>query len=399
VSATAGPTPAHERSGLVDVLRALALLGILAVNLEFLASSVDEGWARPEYGGALDRAARAAVVALLQLKSYLVFALLFGYGAAAMLARSGDAAFRPRYLRRMAALAVLGVLHATLLFAGDILLSYALLGLLLLPARRASTPRLLRLAVVVYAGGAVLVLLLALLVATGEPTAAGDTAEVYAHGSFLDVAAHRLAEWPAILLVLAFVQWPGALAMFLVGMAMHRTGVLSRPEQARPLLRRLVRVALPVGLAGGAAAGALTLVAGDGQTGAAAGLGLLVQSLLAPALALGYVGLAGLAVGTRPWSRLVRALGPLGRMSLTAYLAESLVCSGLFNGYGLGWYGEVGPAGSLLVAVAVWSALAVVAAAWFRGFEHGPAEWLLRWATYARRPRLRRTRRDVTSVA
>jgi uncharacterized protein len=71
-------------------------------------------------------------------------------------------------------------------------------------------------------------------------------------------------------------------------------------------------------------------------------------------------------------------------MSLTAYLAESLACSLIFAGYGLGHFGEVGPARAVLVCLALWLALAAFAGLWFRRFALGPAEWVLRAVTYGR---------------
>jgi uncharacterized protein len=383
-----GPLRAAERHDVVDVLRALALLGILLVNVEFLASTVDDGWARPEFGGTLDLVARAAIVALVQLKAYLVFALLFGYGAAIMLRRApDDRTFVRRWRRRMAALGVLGVLHAILLFVGDILLSYALLGLLLLPFRRASVRRLLVAALVTFAVGSLLIALLAALLALADPdtgASTSDAARVYAQGSFADVAGQRLEELPSVLLVLVFVQWPGAFAMFLLGLAAARTGVLARPAEARQLLRRGVRIALPIGLAGGVAAGLLAVAEPERSDGPTAALGLLVQSLTAPFLALGYVAVAALASTRAGWRGAAGVLQPRGRMSLTAYLAESLACSLIFAGYGLGHFGEVGPADAVLVCLALWLALASFAWLWFRRFALGPAEWVLRAVTYGR---------------
>src|SRR5262245_36246875 len=198
-----GPLRRAERHDVVDVLRALALLGILLVNVEFFASTVDDGWARPEFGGTLDLVARAAIVALVQLKAYLVFALLFGYGAAIMLQRApDDRTFVRRWRRRMAALGVLGVLHAILLLVGAILLSYALLGLLLLPFRRAPVRRLLAAALATFAAGSLLIAVLALLLAVADSDAAtstSDAARIYAEGSFADVAGQRLEELPGVL--------------------------------------------------------------------------------------------------------------------------------------------------------------------------------------------------------
>jgi uncharacterized protein len=308
-----------------------------------------------------------------------------------MLQRAGDRVFLPRYLRRLAMLAVLGVLHAVFLFVGDILLSYALLGLMLLPCRNWSNARLVRAAIAAFAVGLLLIVALGALIAAApeQATHGSELARVFATGSFSEVAAERISMLPDVLLTLSMVQWAAAFAMFLLGMVLARTGVLAHPEAHRPLLRRLARLALPLGLAGGGVAGLLSIAAGPHVTGAFAAASVIVQWIFAPALTLGFVGLVGLATGRGWWPSVQRWLGPAGRMSLTVYLGQSVACSLLFDGYGLGLHGEVGPAAASLVALAVWAGALVFARLWFTRFRFGPAEWLLRTATYARRQPLR----------
>jgi uncharacterized protein len=154
-------------------------------------------------------------------------------------------------------------------------------------------------------------------------------------------------------------------------------------------MRRLARMVLPIGLAGSALAAALVVAAGAQVTGGLVGAGLFVEWLFAPAVTLGVVGLLGLATARRWWPAVERVVGPAGRMSLTIYLGQSVVCSLLFDGYGLGLHGELGPAGAVAIAVAVWAVGLVLARLWFTRFRFGPAEWLLRTATYARRQPLR----------
>ena len=90
------------------------------------------------------------------------------------------------------------------------------------------------------------------------------------------------------------------------------------------------------------------------------------------------------------WSHALRWLAPAGRMALSNYLAQSLVCTLLFYGYGLGWFEQMGRAWQLLFAVALFAAQVALSRAWLRHFRFGPMEWLWRAITYWRWPPLRR---------
>lgn len=174
--ASVPPTPLApaEREHAVDVLRGLALLGIVIVNMEYYAQPLLSGWV--ESTGGLDGAARWLSIALFQAKSYLVFSLLFGYGLGIQLARSAasGAPLGRRYARRMVGLFLLGTLHAVLLFAGDILMAYAVLGALLWPLRRVGERELL------FVAGALAALtaLGALLLGAGTITEGGLAATI-----------------------------------------------------------------------------------------------------------------------------------------------------------------------------------------------------------------------------
>ncbi|MGI8441196.1 MAG: hypothetical protein ACR2NV_13555 [Thermoleophilaceae bacterium] len=117
-----------ERMVVLDVLRGVA--GILVVNMPFVATPgiVDPDFLTRELPGAVDRAARWLVTFLAEGKFYPLFSFLFGYGFAVQLSRDAPGSPRRRYVRRLAGLLLLGLAHVTLLWAGDILAIYAVLG-------------------------------------------------------------------------------------------------------------------------------------------------------------------------------------------------------------------------------------------------------------------------------
>lgn len=310
-------TTAVPRHALVDALRGLALFGILVVNLEFIAVAPFRGW--EGFDQWWDLGARWVTITFFQLKSYLVFALLFGYGLSIMIGRRDDEGFRARYLRRMAVLLVLGLLHAVFLFVGDILVSYAILGALLLGVARWPARRLLRLAAALYAIAIATVGLVALEIAAGSAEATGEDARalVYAEGSFLEVARQRLEDLPIALGVIGVLNWASIGAAFCVGVVIGRGDVLSNPARHQFSARRLALWCLPVGFGLSGLAGVLTLSANERTSGAGPALGLLIENVAAPIAVAGVV--AGLVVASQTgwWPSLERRVTAGGRSSLS----------------------------------------------------------------------------------
>jgi uncharacterized protein len=375
-----------ERQSGVDALRGIALFLILFVNLEFLSQTLDEGWDQPQFAGVLDQSAHWLLVAVFQLKAYLIFALLFGYGLAIQVRRASDTpGLRRRYRRRMVGLLVLGFTHGAFFFAGDILMIYGVVGLALWWFRDAAPLTLLRAAVGIYVAGLVLVATI--------PFDAGPSRDVdairdtYANGSFVDVAGQRLEDLAVAQSFNVVVQGASVLAFFLIGLALGRENVFAAPERHTRLLRWLTVVALPIGLAGCSIAATLGAIRGWNDDAA-----FVVQALSGPFSALGYVGAFGYLLATGRARGLVRLAAPVGRMSLTVYLAESLVASLIFNGYGLGFYGSAGPFAGLILSIAIWLAFVPFERLWLTRFRFGPAEWLLRSWTYGCRQPLRAAR-------
>ncbi|MDH3225818.1 MAG: DUF418 domain-containing protein, partial [Thermoleophilia bacterium] len=332
------PTTRRERHRLVDALRGFALLGILVVNTEFFFQPIPVGW--DGYDGPGDIAARWIVAAFFQAKFYLLFSLLFGYGLSIQLdraARSGSD-LRPRYLRRMAGLLVLGAAHAVLLFVGDILFLYALVGTAAYALRHASTGRLVRIGVTVYAVSSVfwlLVGLAAVLVDPAPATASAESVRIYTDGGLSEVVGEHFREWLEIFPAILVAQGPSAFALLLIGVALARGDWLSSADRHRALAKRILLVATPVGVAGGAVAATLSATGSTG--GGAQTLGFAVQFTFAPALTAAYVAALMLLLGPRP-PRAFAWLEAGGRMSLTVYLSQSIIATTLAYSYGAGLF-------------------------------------------------------------
>ncbi|MGW2625931.1 DUF418 domain-containing protein [Micromonospora taraxaci] len=376
----------------VDALRAVALLLILIVNIAFFSSGYSFHLVPdPAYDSWGDQAVRWLVELLFAMKAYLLFSFLFGYSFTLQLdsaARRG-VDFAPRFRRRLAGLFVLGILHAVLLFQGDILATYALLGLVLLGMRRVTVGTAVRAAVLLTGGIGFVVALAAvggaqLVTDPAAALAAGQQSTEALQGGIGSVIAEHVRQLPAMVGTL-LVQGPLAFSAFLFGYAAGRRGLLTDVAGNRQLLRRVQQLGYPIGLAG-----AVIFAAGGGTanlTGLAAGV------LTAPLLAAAYAATLLQFFQTTRGRRVVAVVAPAGRMSLSNYLGQSLLCVLVFTGVGLGLAGTAAPAVVLLIAVAIYGAQLAASAVWMARFRYGPMEWLLRAWTEQRWPRIRAANR------
>lgn len=400
--AAPAPLPDHERIHLLDVLRGVAILGILLANVaifsgyQFLVPA--QAAALP--GAALDRVSLFLSHVLVHGKFYSLFSLLFGIGVAVQVERATarEAEFAPRFRRRMTALMGIGLLHAVFLWSGDILTVYALMGLLMLPFLRlrqrallAWALALLALPVVAYA---------AMLAASmPDPFAALESGEgppileqvgaAFLDGSYASMlwgnAVLLAGRWVELFLTLRF---PRVLGMFLLGFWLARRGVFRDAADHLPLFRRWlwagVLVALPANLLLAALMERVSYLPASWP-------GLLESAAYAlgvPLLCLGYVG--ALAMLHQRAGRLLTPFAAVGKMALTNYLLHSAVCVTLFYGIGFGLYGRVGLTTSLLIGLIIFAAQLPLSAWWLGRFNYGPVEWVWRQATYGRRFPLRR---------
>lgn len=407
-TAAAAPLAAGARLIQVDILRGFALFGILLVNMALFKAPAIVQAAAPVTASPLDQLAAHAINLFAEGKFFTLFSFLFGFGFATQLlwAQERGQPFVPRYTRRLLVLLLIGIAHATLLWYGDILVTYALLGFVLLLFRNQSPRALLIWAFALLAGmtlllGAAIAFIeiqradplsgRALLVAEREQLTsaraevARDTA-LYRDGSYVEMVATRTLA-PVGLIFNLLTQGIPVLAMFLLGLYVGKRGILTNIEQHRTLLRRVRFWGLALGLPLSA-----LLVFGQAQLSPFAQLAalLLAHSLTGPLLALGYAATIVLLHEQPRWHAPLAPLGAAGRMALTNYLLQTVICTTLFYGYGAGLYGQVGAALGVLLTLVIFELQLAWSVWWLRHFQFGPVEWLWRSLTYGRAQPMRR---------
>lgn len=375
--------PQERRDAFVDALRGFALLGIVVVNVPFLALSA-EGFSPGSLATVADRAAAFTTIALAQAKFYLLFAFLFGYSLCFLLDRDDDAQ-RRRFRRRLLGLALLGAAHAVFAFVGDILVLYALIGTALLWWVRWSDRRLLAMVAALLLAWWLLLATLGGSLADGAAATAKATStpalaaldRALGGGGFVEAALARLRAWPEAFGFIAVVNGMAVAAMFALGLVAGRRRAFSIAATSDRFWRRAAAWGWGVGLP--PALWSAHWVWLDGVSPANdphAMRAVLVGFAAAPLLSLAYV--ATLVRVHRGAPARLAAFEPAGRMSLTGYLGESIVLSLVFSAYGGALFGAVGAAAAMAIAVGTWAALDAFSRVWLLRFRHGPFESLLR---------------------
>ena len=395
-----------ERFVTLDLIRGIAVMGILSVNIVDF-SMIRAAYLNPQaYGDAsiVDLVLWAVNMLLVDGKFRSLFSMLFGASMLLVIDRaeaSGEWGL-PVHLRRMAVLLLIGLAHAVLVWRGDILALYALSGFVALLWAQSSVSRML-----VAAGiftiintilfGAIWATLVHQDVAAHAPGAAADmvrnwnanagsvfpTAADIARdqaiydGSWATIVAYEWSKlWAIFSNSLALL--PDTLALMLTGMAAYRSGFFTGAWDDRTY-RRVAAWGIGIGIAGHAA-----LVVADLMTGFY--VPLVLGGFLAAmvpfrfAQALGYAAL--IVLWSRGGGRVVGRVAAVGRAAFSNYLVTSLVCTAIFYGWGLGLYGDVSRAEAWLVVPGVWALMLFWSKPWLERYRYGPLEWL--WRSLAR---------------
>ena len=389
---------ARERIAVVDALRAFALAGILQVNIQSFAWGAGDPLGYfTEPPGAVDTVVYLLVATFVSTKFLSIFAFLFGLGFAlqwrSLRRRLGGAEqARAAYRRRLVFLLVLGLAHGALLYYGEILAAYALVGFLLPHyaqlrpgALAASTRRWwLGFALLTMASTAAFEALRMGLPLGDDPSQVPQWAlaqrAVYTEGGFIEQIGPRLSDYTSVLVSTALLGAPQIVGLFLLGALAGRLGWLARPERHS----RLWRTATWIGVAAlpFAAVGAWlnfeTMRDSPGDP-AAIGYAFVNAGSLVACLYVAFF----VRLRKRPAMRwLIAWLAPAGRMPLSNYVAQSLAMGLLLSGWGFGLGALLGRAELALLALGIVVLQLVASRAWIERFGQGPLEALWRRATY-----------------
>jgi uncharacterized protein len=374
------------------MVRGFAVLGMFAVNM--LSFSGYSHVPLQEIGFA-HRLVALFIKFAAEAKFYPLFSFLFGWGAAIQMRRAveREEPFIPLYVRRLIILLLIGLVHAVLVWEGDILVTYALLGLPLL-LFRGRPDRIILLTAIVC-------ILIPAMLSTPGPAASirdwhagavaplrqgmmeGHRENLYGDGSYPAMVGQRLRALGSS--YGNFIYWASHIfGMFLLGLFAGRRRIFHNIGDHRLLFRRTTWVGLGVGLPLTfifvAASARSSLVPAAYRELAVRG----ARTIGGSALCLFYVSGVVLLTRKRRWMQRLSPLVFVGRAALSNYLLQSIVCTLVFYGYGLGLYGELGPAVTIFLTIIIFRAQVDLSRWWLQRHRFGPAEWLWRSLAYGK---------------
>ncbi len=366
---------------MLDVLRGVALFGVLWVNLltQFRISLFEHLFTFHTHPGMVNEWIDLVTAWLFEFKAFTAFSFLFGVGIGIQTERAALRRERASrfLLRRFAVLLLIGIAHMFLIWNGDILCLYAICGFLVIPVLRLPKGLLAGLGILLIA------LSFAPLFGTWTPSEkimrahAAASTPIYSSGSFNEIVALRWRETWGLMVPVLVNALPKTLGLMLLGVAAWRAEVLKQPSRHRRFLALACCGATFVG------ALATSLIFWSASTGTP------LPAAAAMVEALSYVPLAlGLLAGLALWlsyprtGRVIALFAAAGRMALTNYLIQSIVFGLIFYGYGGQLFGKLAPAQTALIGIAVFAMQLVLSQLWLRYFQFGPVEWAWRSATY-----------------
>lgn len=404
LSALGGPIRSSERIATLDIVRGFALLGIFIMNMPgFSTSFFAEADGSHLWTSLIDQRAEQIRDMLFSGKFNSMFSLLFGLGFTIQLgrltARDPENAAK-HYWRRLLVLAGFAAVHVLLLWDGDVLHIYAVLGVLLYFLRNASNRLIIGLiaACVLYpaVSGILRIYIITpetvkTMVAESQAWEASNNL-AYGSGSFVDAAREHtrdfgrfygspLRAWGS----LGF--WVQMTTTMLLGLLIGKNNWVPRIPEFMPRIRRLQWWALGLGIACALTYGILkemNRVPGPSPVKVI----ISVSYALCRLSMMCFYVLTIVRLAQSPvWQKRFAPFAATGRMPLTNYLGQTLMATTLFYGWGFGYFGKVGPALGLLLAVGIYFVIQVPLSIWWlRRFEFGPLEYLWRTLTYGRRP-------------
>ena len=410
------PVGASDRHDVIDFLRGLALLGILVMNIQSFAMPFAAYFNPTALGppSPSDVAVWMAGHLFFDQKFMTIFSILFGAGILLMTRRVEESGRGGRvallHYRRMFWLLVFGLIHAYLIWYGDILVLYAVCGSIVFLFRRWRPARLAMAGVVVLAVAP----LLTYVASTEMPNAPleeqQEVRDFWAPSDAMlaqEIAAFQ-GGWLAQLPTRAkyardmhtFEMWIWGIwragGLMLLGMALFKWGVLTA-QRHRDFYPRLFiagwLLGLPIILLGVA-----RMSAANWEAFYSFFIGMSYNYWGSVLVSLGWIGLFVSLWLTQALGGLAARLVAVGRAAFSCYILTSLICTFIFYGHGLGLFGRVHRPGQVLVTLIVWTILLIAAPLWLERFRFGPLEWVWRTLTYGERQPMRRARPAAAAV-
>ena len=378
-----GATALSDRQWGPDVARGVALLGILMSNMYYYLYGSPSGvmmkpLESPNWGST---AVDVLTILLFDNRGFTLFSLLFGFGIAHLHARSqarGDTAgrFYVQMLIRHGVLAVIGLIHLVFLFAGDIIMTYAFFGLIVSAVVLA--PRWCQILVAVW--GAAGLVLMGAMDGFVDPELGTSFTPLDVVASSYGSALVMRSLVGMFMVPLTWLLGFGVLLPMLLGVWLYRIGFFTKAADRAGTMLAVAIGGLAISLAGAAPVALLYVGDENVSLGWSVAAGILHQ-ITGVVGAVSYAATAALLAARKP--KVLAPLAALGTMSMSAYLAQSVVSVAVYPAYTAGFGEHFDSLHAAGVSLATWVATLIVASILVRAGKRGPMEWVFRFIAYA----------------
>lgn len=383
----------QERIISLDIMRGFAILGIFLVNMLTFHSPFPNFDPYEWWSGTADKAIYTFIDIFVQASFYTLFSLLFGYGLVIMWERSKMRGITFGWIgvRRLFFLLIIGILHAFFIWHGDILITYAIMGLLFLLFIRMKGRNLIITGILLYIIPNLLfslLLFVSLLVAPAEeitiydPELAEKAMQVYQNGSFAEINIQRISDWYETnnLETVPFM-FISIFPLFLIGGGAAKLKWLEKPKEYKRFLTWLAGLSLLIGII----FKLIPYILGKNFVTE------YMQDIFGgPLLAIGYGLTIALAIEKKAVHKILFPLSYVGKLSISNYLFQSILSTLIFYNYGLGLYGKVSVVTGTMLVVIIYILQIAASRLWISRFYYGPVEWIWRSFTYLKWPKWKR---------
>ena len=415
------PVQAQERMEILDIIRGVALLGILLVHMPvmfgtpFIYSTV---LGINMWTNAWDTIATGFVGIFVQGKFYTMFSFLFGLGFVIFYERAKARSSKPTrlFMTRLVILLVIGLLHAFFIWFGDVLTAYALFGFLL-PIFFNRKPKTLIIWVIVFFAiflslFALVVGVMALLYATMDEAALAammqpmvdmmqsglkNSLYAYGEGSFAAIMAQRMADVRlnfSQLWIMFFLIFP----LFLLGVWAGTKKIFQNIEHYLPFIKKAwmwgLIIGLPMSILKFYAFNQMDHLTMNFFNFLFYAAGIFADT----GMAIFYMASIVLLFQRQNWVPKLKPFGYVGRMALSNYLLQSIIGTMIFYSYGLGLYGQIAPALGMALALVIFAIQIIISKWWLSRYQFGPVEWVWKSLTYNRRFKSCLTANDISKI-
>jgi len=386
------PTSPSERISQIDILRGFALFGILLVNVfGYNSSFFDFSGFYKTFEDPLNSSVFNLVVGFGADKFIFIFSFLFGVGFSIMYLKycADERDFFRLYLRRLLALMMFGIIHIVFFWAGDILVSYSLMGMILLLSRKLRSGLILFLSVLLYffpiiyiAFESVFPLMPSALSSVTE-LKMPEVIDIYSSGSYLEILKLRIHEYFAFRNINLIYYTPKVLSLFFLGFLFYKHKYLERINSSKLRYFILLIILLSIGIFLNLFTENIVNILANPETNPFyTAIYMCVFEITNIFLGLGYILLILLLSQVPIFKNILNPLKYIGRMALTNYLMQSVIFTTFMYAYGFGYFGSIQPWQLVIYAILVFIIQLFISIIWLKNFRFGPMEWIWRKLTY-----------------